>query len=510
MRILARAALLAAPLSVAWAGGPAVTVRLHWLESRAPGGPKAQTVRLSMSEYVAAVLAGEVSGFPSEESRKAMAVAARTYAARFRGRHKAEGFDFCDTTHCQDLRIRAVTGSLRAAVEDTEGELLWYSGRPAATYYHQDCGGMTEDAAYVWPASKAPYLRQHPDAFCTSRGRFEWRAATGKQELGEALAASGVRVPPDLRGVTVQSRSPSGRVLLLRLAGGTHAVLSASTFAFAVGRALGWDRIRSDFYQVRDAGDRIVFEGFGAGHGVGLCQAGADRMGREGRSYRQILEYYYPGTALGLTAQGLRWQALAGERVELLTTRPGGESYLIGLAEGLMRAAEERTGLAFPSKPRLRVYPTVAAFRDATGEPGWVGASVRGREVRLQPATAFQKPGSPEDVLRHELQHLLIESYAAPSVPIWFREGLALHLSGEPATPVPTLDPATLDRMLRRPASQKELRQAYAGARARVAGLASRHGEASLIRWLRTGLPSGTGSARPAGPRGQNQPPRDR
>jgi len=61
--------------------------------------------RMSLEEYVAAVLAGEAGGFQSDEALKAMAVAARTYAVRFQPRHAAEGFDFCDTTHCQDLRL---------------------------------------------------------------------------------------------------------------------------------------------------------------------------------------------------------------------------------------------------------------------------------------------------------------------------------------------------------------------------------------------------------------------
>ena len=57
------------------------------------------------------------------------------------------GFDFCDSTHCQNLRIAGSTPRLRKIAEATAGEVLWYDGEPAATYYHANCGGMTRRRA---------------------------------------------------------------------------------------------------------------------------------------------------------------------------------------------------------------------------------------------------------------------------------------------------------------------------------------------------------------------------
>src|SRR5437879_3643721 len=144
-------------------------------------------------------------------------------------------------------------------------------------------------------------------------------------------------------------------------------------------------------------------------------------MGAAGRGYREILEFYYPGTKLGVTAQGLAWKSLGGERVEVITTRPGEDGFLVALADRLARAAEERTGLRWESGARLKIFPTIAAFRDATGEPGWVAASARGRVIRMQPVAALR---SVEGTLQHELLHALIESHARAGLPVWFREGL--------------------------------------------------------------------------------------
>src|SRR5437773_4783223 len=109
--------------------GTSAAVRVPYpIEVSARNGTLVILTELPMEDYVAAVLAGESSGFRSEESMKAMAVAARTYAAHFRHKHESEGFDFCDSTHCQDLRVTAVTERLRRAVDATGNAVLQYDG----------------------------------------------------------------------------------------------------------------------------------------------------------------------------------------------------------------------------------------------------------------------------------------------------------------------------------------------------------------------------------------------
>ena len=132
-------------------------------------------VELPLERYVASVLAGESSVFQSADALKAMAVAARTYAIHMRGRHSAEGFDLCDTTHCQRVDLGAVTPRLEKAAQDTASELLWYKGKPAFTPYTRDCGGTTEDAANVWPDLAASYLKSHADPYCRRVSSAPWR-----------------------------------------------------------------------------------------------------------------------------------------------------------------------------------------------------------------------------------------------------------------------------------------------------------------------------------------------
>ena len=203
--------------------------------------------------------------------------------------------------------------------------------------------------------------------------------------------------------------------------------ISASSFRFAVGRELGWNTVASDRYEIRSG---TVFEGQGSGHGVGLCQRGADQMGQAGHTYHEILASYYPGTTAGLTGRGLSWQRLGGETVSLLSTRPDQDRGVLALAEREAQSVSRRANVSLPRDVEIRVYPDVETFRNVTGEPGWVAAYTAGRRIHLQPAAVLRSRGVLEQTLRHELWHVLVEAQASPGLPLWFREGLVEYLGG--------------------------------------------------------------------------------
>ena len=226
-------------------------------------------------------------------------------------------------------------------------------------------------------------------------------------------------------------------------------------------------------------------------------------MGEEGRPYREILAFYYPGTRLGVSAQGIAWQQFANEDLELLTTRPERDRSLLPLATRYMHEAEENTGFVYRNKPRLKVYATVAEFRDASGEPGWVAASTRGKTIQMQPSNVLRDAGTLDDTVHHELLHMLIDAYTRPGTPQWFREGLVLYLTSPDSANAQRVafgDVAALERSLHAPQSEEELRHAYAEARARVAQLAQQYGKETLLQWVQNGLPAeATGTIQRAG-----------
>ena len=462
---------------------------------RARDGGIRVVLRVPLPDYVNLALAGESAVFSSENALKAMAVVVRTYAvsASAAGRHAGEDFDVCDSTHCQLLRFDdAAPARLAAAAAATEGELLWYRGEPASTFYSRNCAGTTEDAARVFPGISAPYLRSHADPYCVLHGRNEWSAEISKTDLAAALRQAGIAgAGASVESLRVVERTPSGRVSRIEVRGSAAQAMTGERFRVAVARVMGAGGLRSNSFEVSDAGDHFIFHGYGAGHGAGLCQAGADEMGAEGKTYREILAFYYPGTTVAPSARDLDWVQVGGERLDVLTTRPDVDRALVERAERLLREAEERAGWQLAVRPQVRVYPSVSVYRNATGEPGWVAASTRGRTVRIEPPEVL---GAALDAtLRHEFLHLLIENRARPGLPLWFREGLALYLNGDGAADGgesgSSMSPAALDHALASANSADALRAAYREARAAVARLVNERGKAEVLSWIERGVP---------------------
>ena len=466
---------------------------------KAEGNTLKVFLTLPMEDYVTAALAGESGNFQHQESLKAMAVAVRSYAAHFRQRHASEDFDFCDSTHCQTLNFKGISPQIRAAVEATRGEMLWYQGSPAATFYHQNCGGTLAAAKETWHDLRAPYLKQQTDPYCVRGVPLPWKAQLSRPQLETALRAQGLTVPPVWDRVEIVSRTPSGRVLKLAFRGTKEPsaaadppqFISASSLRFAIGRSLGWNQVRSDLYDVETTGDSVIFSGRGAGHGVGLCQAGAEEMAKEGKNYRQILEFYYPGAPLGTTATGLAWQKRDGDRFEMLSVQPDQDGEVLRTAESVLPKVESELGWKLDFKPQLKVYPTLDAYRDSTGQPGWIAAFTRDRVIRLQPLAVLQKKSALESTLRHEFVHLLIEARAHAGTPLWFREGLVLYFAGTTHNSGPVeMTTTEIEKAFAHPENRQAMERAYAASRTRVARMVQQNGRETVLLWLSQGLPT--------------------
>jgi stage II sporulation protein D len=376
-------------------------------------------VPVDLEDYVAWVLAGEAGGMKSMEALKAMAITIRTYARANLRRHASEGFDFCETTHCQDARPKTVTARLRDAVNQTAGAILWSNNRPALVFYTGHCAGHTAAASEIWPNARRAYLPSIDDSFCLSAGRNTWNAKLTWQDLAEALHL------PGLHQIEVARRTASGRALTLQSNVG---LIDAEKLHLAVGRWKGWNLLRSRSYEVRSEDQYALFNGQGTGHGVGLCQIGAEQRGKAGHPAAAILAAYFPGLQAGVTPQPIPWRIMQGERVEVWTTGAPGDESLAALADRALIEAEKRSTLRTQKRPQVRAYPTVALFRNVAGEPGNVAAVTRGRIIHLQPVARLRAVSTLESTLLHEMLHSLIALNAQRPLPLWFEEGLADYL----------------------------------------------------------------------------------
>lgn len=270
-----------------------------------------RVVTMAFEDYVLGVLAAEGAVEDEPEALKALAVAVRTYALQNLKRHEREGYDFCNTTHCEryafieDGGKTRVSDLVREARDATVGEvLLDENGEVTDAYFHAACGGMTANVETLWGSVAPKHLRGVRDEYCVTRPNREWTDVIPMNRLAEALRSdSRTETGARLENVTVSRRDATGRAELLTLEGERRRVVRGWDFKIIVGRKLGWNVLKSSRFEVTRAGSNFIFRGSGFGHGVGLCQEGAHVLAERGTPYRRILNYYFPGTSVGQRAR---------------------------------------------------------------------------------------------------------------------------------------------------------------------------------------------------------------
>jgi len=310
---------------------------------------------IEMEQYLMGVVPSEVAAQWPYESLKAQAVIARTQAIIRRARggaHKADGYHICDGEHCQAYKGRGnEANSTSRAVLDTEGELLLHRGKPAYTFYHSNCGGWIQassevsgwgDSSYLYdhpdsvnppPSSYFPkmnfrfkaggginissetalspwkfhlWLTDNPEANCNYPGKvraaeYRWMKIIRHKDLDFRVKRD--YSIGDLREIVPLRRSRSGNVNSIKLVGSKKTV--TVTKEHLIRNLLGFAPLKSTLFEIeinrfRDGRIRNYwFYGGGWGHGIGLCQSGAAGLaGKYNKNYLEILEFYFPGTAL--------------------------------------------------------------------------------------------------------------------------------------------------------------------------------------------------------------------
>ena len=423
-----------------------------------PGGGYA-VATIPLEAYVAGVLAGEAARDSPPAALDALAITVRTFALANRGRHRADGFDLCDQTHCQVFRT--ATGATERAATATAGRVLLRAGAPASVYYSASCGGRTEIPSAVWPgADDPPFLPSQPDAACD--GAPVWEVAIGERDLVRALRAAGFR-GDRVRDVRIVARHASGRVARLRVDGLTPAELSGQDLRVVVGRTLGWQHIMSTAFEVRRVGNAYRFSGHGSGHGVGLCVIGSVGLAAAGKNAAEILGRYFPGLEVGWPRPSVTTSA--PEASNSRNARPGGSGGFAAaaeLSEVFVSLPDEDEGeqgrivdvtrrsrdelaralrAAAPARVTLRFHPTTDSYERATGQAWFTSGAVVGGDRHLLPLATLRDRGVLERTIRHQLVHVMTDA-ALGGRPVWVREGAAIYFA-DLGTPAPG---GTLDR----------------------------------------------------------------
>ena len=288
--------------------------------------PKAGGIYLvnhvNMEEYLYGVVASEMPSLFPIEALKAQAVIARTYAEKAMGKHKAWGYDVCDTQHCQVYSgVKQERERTNSAAEATQGLILEYKNRPIEAVFSSNCGGSTQsakeagwwDTPYLQSVSdyknlKAdqfePYnfslLLQYPqEAYSkyfnnVSKSNFRWVRYVEEPILRQVVARK--KDIGKIKEIIILGRGKSGYVNKVKIVGTTGNLILTKENQIKKYLALGL--LRSTYFTVEPSFEdgvlkAFIFYGGGWGHGVGLDQTGAGGRAESGQNFRDILLHYY-------------------------------------------------------------------------------------------------------------------------------------------------------------------------------------------------------------------------
>lgn len=261
---------------------------------------------IDLEEYIVGVVSAEMPASFSFEALRAQAVAARTYTVYriLHGGCRSTDADVCTGSGCcqayaDDAALHERWGKqydensarIRSAVESTAGKILTYDGEPIDALYHSASGGRTEDAGDVYAAA-VPYLLSVESSAeagtnrLTGEKRFTVKAFV--KAVNKAFPKAKLREKGLSESIEILETTESGRVTSIRL--GKTSVKGRELRA-----ALNLD---SALFTFRIENDEVIFSTRGFGHGVGMSQTGANVMGMGGRTYEEILTYYYTGVTV--------------------------------------------------------------------------------------------------------------------------------------------------------------------------------------------------------------------
>lgn len=233
-------------------------------------------------------------------------------------------FDVCADDHCQRYQglTRATGETVRRVIDATWGQILEYEGRLCDARFSKCCGGRMESFRTCWDEEDHAYLQPLPDTdghsesgepFCKTQDKailsqvlnnydqetadfYEWIEVYDIDRLSELISRkSGVEIGT-LTDIKPLERGASGRIFRLRIEG-TAATLTVGK-ELEIRRLLSESHLKSSAFDVIRQDGKIILNGRGWGHGVGLCQIGAAVMASKGYTYEEILRHYYPGSCL--------------------------------------------------------------------------------------------------------------------------------------------------------------------------------------------------------------------
>ena len=265
---------------------------------------------IDCEDYLLGVVGKEC--YPSFEyaALRAQAIASRTYALYNRLFRRNREYHLKDTVYSQVYGGSGnVPDRVRRAVAETCGLVLSYQGRIFQAYCHSTCGGNTTAAAKYLREPDLPPLRGVSCPYCQNSPKYAWIAEYREKRLRQSLADY-----PAIRDALAKHGMKLGRITALEPILTEHDIYpeyfrvvhtegSLEVHAPTLQNVCNGLTETKTFLSVAVTActpnkELLTVEGHGSGHGLGLCQYGAQGQALRGRNYLSILTHYYPGASL--------------------------------------------------------------------------------------------------------------------------------------------------------------------------------------------------------------------
>lgn len=176
------------------------------------------------------------------------------------------------------------------AVAAVRNKIIVYDNKPIAAYFSDMSSGTTESCKDVW-GNDLPYLVEVPSIGDTLARGFDSTEVFTKQAFRSAVES---KYPQAVFGgdaskwLASVKRSKAGGVIRANLCGVS---LSGEDIRLVFG-------LRSADFTLAYKKETFTFHVKGNGHGVGLSQQGSDYMARQGKTWEDILKWYYRGVEI--------------------------------------------------------------------------------------------------------------------------------------------------------------------------------------------------------------------
>jgi stage II sporulation protein D len=237
---------------------------------------------VDVENYVAGVVQSEGGGSVKDnEFYIVQAICCRTYALNNMKKHSKEGFNLCDSIHCQLYMGHCQSSDILLAVYRTAGDVIVdTTKRMISAAFHSNSGGETANSEDVW-SIPTTYLKSVADTFSLGMPDAKWeKTVLASDWLNFLKNKYNFPVNDSVkRKAALNFQQPHRKIYFVD-----------SIKLTAIRTELG---LKSTWFSLRQVGNNVVFSGKGYGHGVGMSQEGAIRMSKLGYSYKEIIRYYY-------------------------------------------------------------------------------------------------------------------------------------------------------------------------------------------------------------------------